>query len=225
MTDELPPLSPLVSGLVAEERARDEVSPEVAARLLARLAPTVGAAAPLTGVALKIGSGLATLLVGGIIGAWVHAMVAPERVVTVFVPAPVVAPAAVIEAPDPVVEASAPTIEAPTPMIEVPAPIRSTVVTRKALSPEDLSSRERALIEHARSAVARGRAADALEAIELHRRTFGKGTLAEERDLLLIHALTLAGQVEEAARARESFREEYPESLFSVDQDERSRAP
>ena len=63
-------------------------------------------------------------------------------------------------------------------------------------------------------ALARGSAADALAALEVHAREFPDGRLAEERDALRIHALASSGRREEAATRARAFRATYPSSIF-----------
>ena len=75
-------------------------------------------------------------------------------------------------------------------------------------------SRERALVDRARSALARGDSSGALAAADEHRKTFPRGQLAEEREVVAIQALAGAGRAEEAANRAGAFRKEYPASLL-----------
>lgn len=80
-------------------------------------------------------------------------------------------------------------------------------------SPSTLA-RESEIIEKGRTALARGRAADALAAVDEHKRLFPRGRLGEERDELAIRALRFAGRSDEAnARAKE-FAKTYPSSIY-----------
>lgn len=116
----------------------------------------------------------------------------------------------------PIVNADAPVIAAePTVTIEteralVPlAPIEST--------PEAKAERlrgERAILDTARAAVARGEGGAALVALEAHRSTYPGGALVEERDALTILALAKLGRTEEAKKKADAFRERNPHSLF-----------
>jgi hypothetical protein len=75
-------------------------------------------------------------------------------------------------------------------------------------------TRERALVETARSAVARGDGSAALQATSEHARTFPNGRLVEEREALAVQALVLAGRRDEARARAERFRQRYPNGLF-----------
>ena len=80
-------------------------------------------------------------------------------------------------------------------------------------SPSTLA-RESEIIEKGRTALARGRAADALAAVDEHKRLFPRGRLGEERDELAIRALRFAERSDEAnARAKE-FAKTYPSSIY-----------
>jgi hypothetical protein len=77
----------------------------------------------------------------------------------------------------------------------------------------DLSA-ERALIERARSALARGDGAAALLPIAEHERQFPSGQLAEEREVLAVQALAIAGRTAEATARGARFRKAFPGSLM-----------
>jgi hypothetical protein len=73
---------------------------------------------------------------------------------------------------------------------------------------------ERALIDTARTALARGLPSDALSATELHSTRFPRGRLAEEREAIAVQALVSKGDAI-AARARaDRFRRTFPDSIF-----------
>ncbi len=82
-----------------------------------------------------------------------------------------------------------------------------------ALTDVDLAA-EHALIDRARSAVARGDATAALEAINTHVVRFAHGRLVEEREALAVQALTRAGRRADAKSRADAFRKSYPESIF-----------
>ena len=86
--------------------------------------------------------------------------------------------------------------------------------TTQGSSPSTLA-RETEIIETGRSAMARGRHADALAAVGEHRRLFPHGRLAEEREELAIRALRAAGRNEEASSRAEQFTKTYPSSIYS----------
>jgi hypothetical protein len=73
---------------------------------------------------------------------------------------------------------------------------------------------ERILLEQARAGLARGRASEAMDALDRHRRLFPAGQHIEERAALTVQALVTLGRVDEARRAASAFRAQYPESLF-----------
>lgn len=73
---------------------------------------------------------------------------------------------------------------------------------------------ELALLEPARSGIARGDFADALTALLRHRREFPAGQLAEERSALQVRALWGLGRVSQAEAAAAAFRQRYPRSAL-----------
>jgi hypothetical protein len=73
---------------------------------------------------------------------------------------------------------------------------------------------ERALIDMARTAVARGDGDGALAPLERHAREFPKGRLAEEREWLRIQALLATGRGDDAKERASSFRKIFPHSLM-----------
>jgi hypothetical protein len=75
-------------------------------------------------------------------------------------------------------------------------------------------SQERALIDVVRTAIARGHADSALEAIDRHARLFPRGRLVEEREGLRVLALLRAGRVSEAETQAARFGQRYPGSLL-----------
>jgi hypothetical protein len=99
------------------------------------------------------------------------------------------------------------------PRAEQPRP-RATVRRRRAkrARPTTLAA-ERALIEMARTALARGRAEDALAALDLARRKGGQ--LAEEREALAVIALANLGRRLAACRRARLFFRRHPRSLLS----------
>ena len=83
--------------------------------------------------------------------------------------------------------------------------------------PDDTVSdlaREQELVDTARGALARGRAAEALAATERHAARFPNGALAEERDALAVQALALDGRIDEARLRASRFTARYPRSIF-----------
>ncbi|MBK6689391.1 MAG: hypothetical protein IPG45_33290 [Deltaproteobacteria bacterium] len=208
---ELPPWTPGLEGLLQAEREAPDVDPAVADQVWSQLQTSIttlpgpelgapssgpsGAAASVAGAQGVAWLPVAVaLVVGGVGGAVLHAQLrAPviERVV-VTVPGPerVVTTTVTIER---IITAS---VAAPRP------------------APAAVGSRERALLERARSALARRDAAEALEALRLAKEVAPSGRWAEERDALEIRALYAAGRTTEARAAIEPFRRRYPESIF-----------
>ena len=86
----------------------------------------------------------------------------------------------------------------------------------KPASGRDVSlSAERALLEVARAAMAKGDLPATFTALEKHERDFAKGRLAEEREALFIQALHAAGRETEAASRTERFNKQFPDSLLA----------
>lgn len=74
---------------------------------------------------------------------------------------------------------------------------------------------ENALITRAQSALARGRAGEALEAVREHERDFPRGRFVEEREVLAIQALARSGRAEQASARAERFYRRYPSSMLT----------
>ncbi len=123
--------------------------------------------------------------------------------------APSVGAAARDALPSPALEPELGTVAEATPLGSVrvdhaSAPARPSGVKQYAI--------ELALLEPARSSVARGDYGAALDAIARHRREYPHGQLAEERDALRVRALWGLGQRSAARTAADSFRRRYPAS-------------
>jgi hypothetical protein len=73
---------------------------------------------------------------------------------------------------------------------------------------------ERALVDAARFALARGDTDAGLASVDAHRRRFPRGVLAEERDATEIQLLLRAGRREGARERARAFLEQYPTSLM-----------
>jgi hypothetical protein len=94
-------------------------------------------------------------------------------------------------------------------MAAAPAETASTATTKDTSLGE-----ERALIDMARTAVARGQWDAALATIERHAHEFPKGRMWEEREWLRIQALLAAGRNDEARQRAASFRKTFPHSFL-----------
>ncbi len=99
---------------------------------------------------------------------------------------------------------------------ETRVPPASAAPTSRTKAPPAASSlaKEGEYIETARVALARGRATDALQAIEEHAARFPHGRLVEEREALAVQALVLAGQAGAAQARAARFHQAYPDSVF-----------
>ena len=98
----------------------------------------------------------------------------------------------------------------PTPSVnEPPEPKAAPWAVAKSISAE-----EPAMLQRARTALARGEAREALALLDDHEQRFPAGQLVESREALRIQALMAVG---ETARARElvvEFRRRFPRSVF-----------
>ena len=154
----------------------------------------------------------AALLLGGAGGAGLHAAFAPPRQRTVYVEHPI----AVSElrpfafGVPRAVESGDRDTEAP----ESPKGRGNPTPVVSALTAE------RALLDRARKALARGDSAEAGAALDLHARRHPMGLLGEEREALAIKVLVDLGRGEEARRRAGKFKERYPRSLFGPSVDE-----
>ncbi len=187
-----------------------------------------GAAAGVTSAGLAASKGKIAALMALVFsagfgaGMWVRgAQTTPIAPVVTLAPSPS-APLA------PSTEASAPTTaQAPSgqaPPLEAPnkataihsAPSTSAAAAAPSASSSSSSSlaAERDLIDTARAALSRGRADDALAAVQLHATRYPNGSLAEEREFLAIQALSMAGRTEAANERAARFHRRYPKSIF-----------
>jgi hypothetical protein len=190
-------------------------------------APPTPPTAPRTGLPRWVGP--LALMVGAGAGALLHAQLAPPRVVYVDRPAvSSVAPALLAVPSASSVAEQVPSV-AVSALVSVPspvAPIRSAPPAAPSASaaardggaqarPEDDAlRRERAVLEIARTALGRGDAASALDALARHAAEHPAGKLAEERDAMTIQALVSAGRKGEARERAEAFRQHHPRSFF-----------
>jgi len=129
-----------------------------------------------------------------------------------------VATASRADAPSPMLsppEGGPPSIEASA--LPPAPPVPSAVSTAPRTPPTDTSgdlAKEQELVDTARGALARGRAAEAMVATERHAARFPNGALAEERDALAVQALALDGRIDEARLRAARFTAKYPRSIF-----------
>ncbi len=93
------------------------------------------------------------------------------------------------------------------------ARVAPTISTGSKGEEADLT-RERALLEAARTALVRRDATTSLTMLRKHVATYEHGRLAEERDALIVQALAIGGRPAEAKASAASFEKRYPQSLF-----------
>jgi len=97
------------------------------------------------------------------------------------------------------------------------APGASAAPQRAAASTEALSSRglaaERALLDVARSALARGEAGEALAATSRHAHEYADGALVEEREAIAVKALVALGRKDEARTRVRALEQRFPAGL------------
>lgn len=215
-----PPLPPGIAALLDAERGREGLSDAARDRILERLESTLSGPRPrprrrwrATLGAFAGGLFLGAALGGALLGA------RPGREqprVLVLDPPPPPPPVVVV------VRQAVPSVAAPLP----PEPRTRTFAPRAERSPAGTPAqdhemdepdtelaRERALIETARSALAR-KQPDVMEILVRHEQQFPEGRLAEERESLLVQALVRAGRAEEARRRAARFRARWPRSLL-----------
>lgn len=223
MTEPDPPqIDPLLLSLYAAERDYEEVAPaDVRARVWASVgggpagpgggqggSPDGGAVATIP-LRHAIGGMVATSLIGALVGAGVVTGLAPtsERRA---------APATSISVQPASLASSAPSLpSSPTP---APSALPSSRAPSRAPTAEPILdaralAAERALVDVARAALARGEPEQALDAVARHEREYPDGRHAEEREAIAVRALARAGRVDEAKRRGARFFTTYPNSL------------
>ena len=221
MTDKyLEPLDPDLDELLDAER---KALPAAASldRVWSRLAIAAlpvpgGGGPPATGPGAgwlathAVGVATATLVVGGLAGAGLHAVIQrppPERVVYIERQAqPVTPPVA------PPLVASVPVPSAVLSADPSPPARASSHAPPPAVGPS--LAAERALLDDARGALGAGDAAKALALADEHGRRFPRAQLGEEREAVAIQALVALGRDDEARTRAARFRAATPNSLF-----------
>jgi hypothetical protein len=242
MSDTPDRLSPEVEAFLAPERRRPDPPADVQNAVFSRVAATLGwfgggpgpgsggpggspppGGAPGTASALAKGSlakTVATLIVGGVIGAGVHE--AHDRATAEHANVAAVAPPAATSPPAaaPVTEPRPAPADANVVRVESPAP-RAEHAARTEPRDRDRSlAAERALIEQARTALARDQGTSALAALDRHAREFPQGELEEERESLRVQALVGLGEPDQARRIGARFHRRFPRSIFGAVVDE-----
>lgn len=207
MSDELPPLPEDLAFL--RDVTPPAPPPGFEDAVAAKLATSWAVGAVAKGLSLaKLISGAALVLTGVGLGVVLDRTVFPPepKQIEVRVEVPVVTPA-----PPPVV------VVQQQPMVVIdagPVELKRAPAT-KPEGARDLSlSTERALLEVARTALAKGDLPAAFAALEQHERDFARGRLEEEREALLIKTLHTAGREEEATARTARFQQRFPDSLL-----------
>jgi hypothetical protein len=214
-------LDPDLRDLFDAERARPGMPAAARERVLSRLAPVVGAApAPDPAPAPSIPT--STLLTVTAFGAGILAGVAGYAGLSSPAPAALrdgMAPPAVVLVVHTTTREVVPdAAEAPVAEDAPSAPVAEAAsATASARAPSgrdtDLAA-ERAVLEVARTALARGDHDAALAALAGYTRKFPQGRLREERDSLQVHALAAAGRKDEARAEADRFRARTPDSML-----------
>lgn len=221
-TPEPPPLPPEVASLLEHERAREAVDAAHVERLLRRfeVARSVAAdgprEAPVPRAAPRWASWRRDLLflsAGVALGVGAHAAFAPRAapvVVTRTVRVPQVVERVVQAPPAPPPDAATPP---PPPPVDRDDARRHGGASSHADADSSLAA-ERAALEIARTALARGQAVAALDSLSRYERRYHAGVLGEERASLWVIALARAGRMAEARARAASFRRRWPESYL-----------
>ena len=183
----------------------------------------LGSTAGIAGIGWRVVAG--AFVLGAIVGAGVHAVAtrhrdappSPASVTTVVVEKIVEVPAAT-SAPSalPFAPTTAPTELAPPSPALAPSPsLKTSAAAGPSATGKDTSlAAERSLLEIARTALARGDAPSALDALGKHQAQFPQGQLSEEREALYVQALAMAGRTAEAKQRADRFRKTWPESML-----------
>jgi hypothetical protein len=205
-----PELRELLEGGRQDLPSRSEVG-----HLAARLAPVLGGAAVAAGTAAVVASGGAAgagqagvglgvkLLVGvalaGVVGGGVVLLTSDET------PRPHDPPAA---AREPVVTPHAGPETPMSPELQSPS---EPVPSARAKQPLLPNASEAQLLQRAQSAL-KDNPEGALALAREHRRRFPQGALAQEREVIMIEAMSRLGRIDEARKRSERFERNYPGS-------------
>jgi hypothetical protein len=172
-------------------------------------AATGAGAGAAVGSKIALGVAFAVGVAAGVVG---------DRAVVDRTAAPIVSPSApttiVIPSVTPPAAESAEAIPVGAlPSAPLPSAIRSAKTPSEPVPSARGLAAERALLDVARAALARGEAAGALDAAERHRREYGDGALVEEREAIAIKALVALGRRDEAAQRLANLERTHPNSM------------
>lgn len=232
----LPDMPADVASLLDAIRTPTPISQEALGRMEHRLALSVAVSAGATAAASKglgtaaltklalffsrkIPLGISALTIGIGIGAGAHAVATRDAGQKTEGPLVIVTQSVRAESTLP----SVPTAIVPT-MDQRDLPPAMTATPTKPPEPRasavdtaapSVLAEERALVEMARSALARGDNAAALTATQNHERAFANGRLREEREFIAVKALSGLGRSSEADARGARFLTSYPRSMFA----------
>jgi hypothetical protein len=179
-------------------------------------------------LALKGSVGIGGLVVGAAVGTGVgaaghaalvsrHAEPPPPTTATVAARSAATSASYAVPAAPSATAPAPPIVTAVSPTRAVSPPPEATAARRADApsSAKDTALRsEGALIDMARTAVARGQGDVALATLERHGRDFPNGRLAEDREWLWIQALLMTGRTDEAKARASRFRSTFPRSMY-----------
>jgi hypothetical protein len=230
---EVPPLDEWTLAVLRDEKSPPRAPRDAAARVMARLGVTLSMPVDPSSLGPRAASGVkragrswpsailtpgvrlaAAFVAGGIAGATGHAWLADSS-----------RPAANGPARD--VPRAEPTLAVSSPEATSPAaPLESTALVAgpaPSSSPGDLNV-ERALLDQAQRAMARGDAPASLVVLTAHGRRFPHGRLEEEREALAVKTLAALGRDGEAKARGARFRSRFPNSLLQSTVDDTLRS-
>jgi RNA polymerase sigma factor (sigma-70 family) len=203
--------------LEADERPRESVPREAAARTWAAIAPMF---APSIGKASVLGSLGAWWLVpaAAVIGIGVVAIAPAKREAPPSVavierePTTPVGVASETRASPVVAATAAPIVETPPPIAPAPTPARAIAPIPTRAIDRDEGPDEAALVRAALAAIERGDADDALARLREHETRFPTGVLAIERRAARVRALCLAEKRAQARGEAQSLLRDHPQA-------------
>ena len=206
----------LVHGVAGSTRAASAAGRGALGRALLTFKSSVGIGGLVVGAA--VGAGVGAAGHAALVSRYAEPL--PPSSMATSRPAPpvasntVTAPSAMAPAPPIVSAESLP--RAVSPPAATPAPHSANAgIPGQAPSARDTAlGAEDALIDMARTAVARKQGDVALGPLERHARDFPNGRLAEDREWLWIQALMEVGRVDEAKARATRFRSAFPRSMY-----------
>ena len=158
---------------------------------------------------------VAAFVLGSAAGAGLNASLRaplPERIVPVYLTAPVASPppAAILPAPGALASSIPPSVPMARDVtgIKAPHPATAPPAASSSLAAEQL------LLDQARAALTGHEPDRALALLSEHARRFSRPQLGEEREALAIQALAVEGRFDEARARAARFRTSAPDSLF-----------